>query len=296
MLKRLLVPVVLSLLHLGSANSAEIWLAGAGTKKPLYAVIEGEIRPGDFKRFDQILREKGPLIARVYVYSPGGDVREAMKIGGLISRLYLPTNGPTPFYPPYANDDEPIARCEKPAPRVESNCVCYSSCFLVWIAGAKRGESLVGIHRPSFDRKFYASLGPDEAEKVYGKALQMMESYMSEYGVPQSLRELMRATPSRDIHKLVTPNTLNGHTPSFGELLGARCPLLTRLESGRLGVLYWKMKQSRASSAEAIEYEELKQRDGEAMLCEAREALKMRIDAFSRHYSIDYLSRIWGRR
>jgi hypothetical protein len=280
-----------------SCHAADLWTARASEDSPgLHLVLEGEIRSGDFAALEALLRNKGPYVETLVLYSPGGDVREAMRIGQLIRVLQVATRGPSPYYPPGARDDTPVPQCTSPTPKSQSNCVCASSCFLLWVAGVNRRESHIGIHRPAYDRRLYASLTAEKAETVYGAALKAMDAYLNAYSVPQDLRERMRSTPSRDIYQFVTPRSMTGFIPAYDELINARCGLLTQEEEGRYWKLHFKVKQKRAGDDEILEYEDLRQRYNETMTCQAFEAITMRVDAFSKYYGVDYAARIRGKR
>lgn len=283
------------LLHAGLGSAANIWFESASDTTPLTnLVIEGQIRPGDFEALSKALRDRGPSVQAGYLYSPGGDAREAMKIGTLLRSLQIETRGPQPYFPIHAKDDIPLPQCSSPAPKVEANCLCYSACFLVWAAGANRAESLVGVHRPAFDRSLFASLSATDAEKAYEVALGEMDVYLDALRIPQEIRERMQSTPSREIHKFVTPQSMNGFAPAYDELISARCNLLTKQQEGRYWVLNRKIKQRRATYDEILEEDELAKRYKEAMICHAYQSISMRVDAFSEHYKIDYARRIKG--
>lgn len=162
-------------------------------------------------------------------------------------------------------------------------------------AGVNRHESFLGIHRPSYDKRLFASLSTDKAEERYETALRAMDDYLAAYNVPQVMRERMRSTPSRDIYQFVSPSGMSGFVPAYDELINSRCTLLTKPEDSRYLILYFKVKQSRASYDEMLEYEALKSRYDQALVCQTYQAIAMRVEAFSKYYGIDYASKIQKR-
>lgn len=57
-------------------------------------LIRGRIDVGDSAKFEQFLRENHPFLQTVYLWSPGGSVGEAIKIGLLIRKASIMTQAP----------------------------------------------------------------------------------------------------------------------------------------------------------------------------------------------------------
>lgn len=280
-----------------SCHAADFWTARASQNSPaLHLILEGKIRAGDFAALKAMLRDKGPYVETLFLYSPGGDVREALRIADMVRTLEVATSGParSAFYPD-GSQGKNLSICRSPKPRNQNNCVCYSSCFLVWISGVHRKKSLLGIHRPTYDKAYFASLSPDQAEAEYGKVMQDMTIFLDRRSVPQSLKEKMLSTPARDIHKFESPDELNGFIPAYDELLAARCGALSRHEEDQYYDLEARADEKRATNAEMSALARLKPRVNEIMLCHELQKITMRIDAFSRYFKIDYAARIRGR-
>ena len=67
-------------------------ISKAGTYTAI--VIEGEIAQGDFETFVKIVRENQGKVDGVYLFTAGGDFREAMKIGRAMRALELASQVP----------------------------------------------------------------------------------------------------------------------------------------------------------------------------------------------------------
>lgn len=282
-----------SLLFSAQANAATLTFVSFSDRVPILdAVLEGEIVAGDFENLKSKLKEHGPDVRRLFLFSPGGNALEAMKIGEMIRSLQIRTVGPRPDF----DDDPPRPSCPIRQPKSAANCVCYSSCFLIWIAGVDREESLLGVHRPSFDRKTYAAMSPDAAEKAYTTVIVAMQAYLGRFSVPEDLKEQMVSTASRNIHAFVSPSEMTGMIPAYDELLDARCNLMSREEQGQFWLIRTKIKEKRASDDEIAAFGKLEKHYNEASRCSALESLIMRVDAFSKYFGVDYKALMQGKR
>jgi hypothetical protein len=154
------------------------------------ALIKGKIEPGDATRFAQLLRSNHPFLHDVTLWSPGGSVEEALKIGRLIRKglivTYAPSNGSAEAL--YLNPASGWAKkrlgwgslrdvrgCEG------VDCNCASACFLIWTAGVERNGSALGVHRPTISSTAFATLPPDRAGILYRQLL-----WRSHVGSPKS--------------------------------------------------------------------------------------------------------------
>ena len=57
-------------------------------------LLKGAILPGDGERFAKLLRQSHPFLSSVMLWSPGGSVEDAMKIGRLIRKGLIDTEAP----------------------------------------------------------------------------------------------------------------------------------------------------------------------------------------------------------
>src|SRR5262245_22882603 len=58
------------------------------------ALIKGTIAPGDSAKFAQVLWHTHPFLEKIVLWSPGGSVDEALKIGRLVRKFLLRTEAP----------------------------------------------------------------------------------------------------------------------------------------------------------------------------------------------------------
>ena len=140
------VALFLLILFIVSANAAEILLrqAPAGDNRN-FIIIMGKIVMGDDYKFKAVLTEavrRGLFIDTVVIYSPGGAVGPALKIGRYIRRLRTQTYGPyvtepyfvgTQFCPVYSRNPKEYVVLERnwKTGQGDSRCICASACFLI---------------------------------------------------------------------------------------------------------------------------------------------------------------------
>jgi hypothetical protein len=169
--------------------------------------VKGEIRKGDYRRITTEIVSRGEFPDMMYIDSPGGDVEEAIKIGRFARSSLLIVN---------------------PGDR------CTSACALVVFASVVHsGDGEIGIHRPFYDRAYFAGLSAEEARKEYGRLEQAVKSYMREMRVPTAVAEQMMTVPSDRV--VILPmqkyRQLAGRNPpAYDEWLKARCEVLTEKE------------------------------------------------------------------
>jgi hypothetical protein len=184
-----------------------------------YVVVRGPIVAGDGERFrklvlDMIKRGLAPGLVRVY--SPGGDVTEALSIGRQLRTLGASTQAPLRLSD-YNPDVKPGANaCAvgedlngkwlyylPPTGQGDADCVCMSACFLIWAAGTGRHGDVIGVHRPKFaDQAWYGRLPLEEAKKAYDQSMGQAQAYLREMEIPDSIIKTMFAVDSRSIYYL----------------------------------------------------------------------------------------------
>ena len=101
----------------------------------------GDIIEGDFESFLRNFTKLEKPPTAFYIESQGGNLIEAMKIGSFIKGSQI---------------------------EVRTGDYCYSACVFIFAAASKRlalGE--LGLHRPYFDKKYFAELNAIEAKKKY---------------------------------------------------------------------------------------------------------------------------------
>ena len=242
--------LILSILPSGASGAVSLLPSSAFDLSPRFfnnsehvVLIHGEIRPGDYDRFVASLRAwrsshpEGLHIPSVVLASPGGDVREAMRIGRTVRELSLQVLVPSrvPF-----RDGDPESRVEGwPTPEN----FCHSSCFLIYIAGVDRKSQAlltmrestfeevfaaptpIGIHRPYFNPTFFAGLDSAEARVAYGKMEAEVRDYLRYMGLSERWVETVFRIPSTTVRRLTWDDVreIGERESSWDEWLRATC-------------------------------------------------------------------------
>ena len=211
--------------------------------------VVGGIIKGDFQRFKSAIKkvaDGGGIVTHVYIYSPGGSVDEAIKIGRLISRLAISTNAPgyNPQKPEerYCNFREHTTNTQftdhkwyynKYSRTGNRKCNCASACFLIWAAGARRAGNYLGVHRTFFKPESFKKDSYQVARKRYVRMRRVVENYLEEMNVPNLVVDTMFSIGSNKIEPLA-PNFVNilQGGPALDEYLRAHCPTETLIRDG----------------------------------------------------------------
>lgn len=180
--------------------------------------LSGTIERGDAKKFADEIKRRGPTVATVaLIDSPGGDLREAIRIGRLIRKLQLRTTVGWPifgsgftsayglsrkiYYPMAAivgSDSLPAV------PSVDtSRADCISACVDIWVAGSQRfGTAFLGIHKFYLKAWNRPNVTVDQIVAATQHLQEQVFAYYSEMGVPQSFIRLQNDTPWNDLQFL----------------------------------------------------------------------------------------------
>lgn len=117
---------------------------------------------------------------RIFINSVGGNVSEALKIAKLIRELelhvILPMDGK-----------------------------CFSACFYLYSAGVFRltyDDESIGIHSPSFEKKFFNELSQEEANLIYKGREAEAYDVLRDFNIPEKFISKMKSVPSQDLHFL----------------------------------------------------------------------------------------------
>ncbi len=157
-----------------------------------------------------------------------------------------------------------IKECRGPYPYSEPNygglkskiCDCSSACFLIWSAGVIRLGSLIGLHRPYFDKNYFSGLTADEANREYKKLSDRVRAYLKSMDIPDFLVDEMFSHSSDDIFYLhhYDKNLIDRlkYAPYFEEMLIARCPNLTNDESKILQELNFSLENLTTTEKHAL--------------------------------------------
>ncbi|HTD28182.1 MAG TPA: hypothetical protein VK660_02210 [Xanthomonadaceae bacterium] len=273
------------------ASSAEFRQVTSGTDRQL--VIEGDIESGDFQKFLDAIKEKQGQISTVWVFSPGGDFEEAMKIGRAMRALELASMVPTrnPFGKPQC--DSEVARPSDPA-----NCIAASAGFMIHIGGVWRGGSHIIVHRPYFEPKNFRQLSEAQAQIKFVALQAEARSYMSEMGVPEQIQERVVATPSDGqfvLDEATVKTYFSGDLPARHEWLVARCSGMSDSDRMKLDQLRNRLSNEFGgvfTSRDEAEFKRLDQLDLQEASCRIPLTESSRIAAFEKYFQLKANERV----
>ena len=181
-------------------------------KSKLY--LNGEIRAGDAERMALAL-SKMPRASYLTVNSPGGDIREALRLAQLVRRSRIGV-------------------------LVSKGGYCVSACFFIYLEGywriaysaqedgtllpfEKRQKrfGMVGIHRPYLK----STDGGVKSIQSQDDLMRAARSHLILKSIPQYLIDEMMGRPSNDIYWLKERDleALGEHDPGVEEALIAKC-------------------------------------------------------------------------
>lgn len=138
----------------------------------------------------------------VVLNSPGGDVLAAIEIGEELRRQWAFT-------------------------AVDDDGQCAGACVFVLAAGVRRNPApdKVGIQRPHFDPKEFASMSSDRAKQKYAALTKKAQAYLSRMGMPKGLFQEMMQQSSDKVLLLGAGRLkalgLEGSYPAYEEWLRA---------------------------------------------------------------------------
>ena len=212
------------------AGAADIYSNVDRDRKSCDMRIVGPIEPGDEEKFRQqvlrLLKVDDCYIGSLGVYSIGGHLVSAMRIGQQVFTLGLHTHGPSEKVVPGASPSA-CKLMSDPASRDEAGCQCASACFFIWAAGSNRGGwygDAIQIHRPRYDPAFFSTLTLEEARQRYDEMMRVAKGYLANVGVPDSVIARMFLIDS-DRAEYLTPAELAllEEQPHRRELMIAKC-------------------------------------------------------------------------
>ena len=246
MVLRVLGWILLSVWACGGAMAADFRVVHRPCDEPCTVAkyvgimeMSGPITPGDAKKFATMLDKEGGIIGALTLRSPGGDVAEAMQIGRTVRKRLLRTNAPGEDV--HGRRSCYIGGSVQPS----SECVCLSSCFLVYAAGIHRSGHVLGLHRPRYDEAFFAKLPLEQANARYAAVIEQIRAYLVSMGVGDRYLERMLRVSSSEMQILTREEAdrdLSGFTPAMAEWLKARCGEVSERE--RDFVIEWSYYMS----------------------------------------------------
>lgn len=214
----------------GFSNAAEF-----RNYKREFLILEGPIVQGDFDKFISQIKDGQGAISEIFIFTPGGDFEEAMRIGRAIRALKLATSAPS--HDDNGNPDCSILLNDGSAVIDPSNCTCASAGFMIYIAGTSRWGLYLVVHRPYFDKKYFGALPEDVAKEKFDALQISAAKYMTDMGVPNLIQEEVLGTPSEDgllLDEQTVRRFFLGDLPSYHEWIQSKCSVLTDEERSQL--------------------------------------------------------------
>jgi hypothetical protein len=260
MLKAMHLLILASALLPAIARASEMFFSTDDVGQTWLQIV-GRIDDGDDAKFKNMLVgaiNRREQIERVSIYSPGGRVGPAMRIGRYIRTLHLSTVAPqlVPLLGRQTCDVHTMSgrttvlEYEPLRNRGDPRCMCAGECFLIWAAGSVRYGDGVQIRR-------ITARAEDEGKRADPPATHLpsshkiIEEYLGDIGVPEAtISRIFNAAPDKmeyltrhERNVLTNPRAL----PLLGELFGARCsqhaptsPAMLACEKAILRELYWE--------------------------------------------------------
>ncbi len=231
-------------------NAADIKISG---NEPYVSIdLNGEIEKGDFRKMINVIKSYGSIPGDISVSSSGGDVLEAMQIGKFARKALL-TFG--------------------------ASRECNSACIFICAGTTSRfvdPYGKFGLHRPYFEKAYFAGLSANEADKKYNELAQLVKDYLKDMEVPQVLIDRIFKTSSDSIDQISadTLASIVGHRlPSYDEWIIAKCGSLTDAE--------WRDLRNIDTGGFSVGYKNyLTQKRDSIRGCEKRTAAAVRKEIF----------------
>jgi hypothetical protein len=225
--------------------------------------LHGVIARGDFEKVSDFYKKNHRVLTTVYLWSSGGEVDDAVKIGKLFRKYLISLEAPTtwrhirgvPLIPPTLGAppqwDAQGSLLDTRWFCRGSDCVCASACALIWFGGAdRRGE--VGLHRPRITDPQFKSLSPVQATAAYRRTLEDIEGYLREMEVPRPIIDTMVATGSSEVQWVDAEKDHLQRPPSLAEWEDSNCQEVTAKEENTVINLRLKEEQALLSSNDAL--------------------------------------------
>lgn len=283
----------LSLLFLGLSSGTSVaadirpYISGSGSYRAI--VIEGQIEAGDYETFLNIIQENQAQISDVYLFSPGGDFVEAMKIGRAVRALELSSQVPM-------KDSYGRPVCDGdfgPKPNDPKNCTCASAGFFIHIGGIHRGGTYLAVHRPYFGKGKFGELSQDDAKRAFDILQDSARDYMQEMGVPKHVQEDVLGTPS-DKALLLDEKTVKTYfwlaLPYRHEWVKNRCSILSSSENDRVESYSRRIRVARSASDAGLSRSEwsdlssLQEKQKQESDCSIKISKQSRVEAYEKFF------------
>lgn len=177
--------------------------------------LTGEIRDGDAQRLRSLLTADRSRIGTdrfLLLESPGGDIREALKVGEVVKSAMLITA---------------LVRLADLEADQRTKRRCVSACVLIFLAGSDRKAmwGQLGVHRPYFDPSTYRTQEPAQIARSQLALEEAVRRYAGAHGVSDQLIGKMMAHSSKDVYWLSDSerSELEGEQGWYQEIMIATC-------------------------------------------------------------------------
>jgi hypothetical protein len=189
-------------------------------RKGLLIFLRGSIAPGDSNKLKAIISVQPAKTMKLY--SKGGDVNEAIKIGKIVRELKMTTSA---SHRVVLDHPSVLARDLRNSGVSRENFACASACFLVWLAGVERSGDLVGIHRPYLPNNTLKNYDLSQAEEIYSELKSASEAYLEEMNVSTDWADRMFSISSTDVYWLDHSEIESDFAPlpAIDEWLSTQC-------------------------------------------------------------------------
>jgi len=205
------IPLLLVLIFSSTCSALDFGRLG-GT-----FTMDGEILEGDTVNLLIELSKWEVPPTVFHITSPGGDLGEAMLIGEIIRESQIPV---------WSGDE------------------CSSACVFILASGVERSVfGKLGLHRPYFDKSYFANLTSTQAKDKYEELKEASIDYLKKMEVKQSIIERIFETDSTNVELLEKDeaNKLFGYQSQFyEEWLTAKCGKFTP-EQTKIIKSYWSL-------------------------------------------------------
>lgn len=279
-----------------AATAADIRSITLGSTTYRALVLEGTIESGDYEKFIKIIRDYQGQISGFWIFSPGGDFYEAMKIGRALRALELPSFVPSkgPRGQPECSDFPGVGGF-LPKPNDPKNCTCASAGFFIHIGSVSRNGTFLAVHRPYFEKGKFGELSESEAKKAFDTLQERARDYMLEMGVPKHIQEDVLGTSSERaliLDDKTVETFFLGSLPYRHEWIRNKCSRLSTDETERSEGYSRRFRKARSATNVDFSKDEwtdlsiLQKKQKEEQECEIAVDNKSRKDAFIKFYGI----------
>lgn len=272
----------------GYAADVRPFISGAGDFRAV--VIEGIIEPGDYERFVEIVKQNQGKVSGVWLFSPGGDFSEAMKIGRAMRALDLSSRVPM-------RSPEGTPRCDDGLlglqPKEPKNCNAASAAFIIHVGAVHRGGTYLAVHRPVFASSSFGRLSESDAQAAFEALLLKAREYMQEMGVPSHIQDEVLGTPS-DKALILDDRTIKTHfrgKPAYrDEWVRNKCSRMTTVERSQSEAFNRRLllprnhPQADFSKLEMEELKRLRTKQDDELQCAVAIDRQSRLEAYEKFF------------